>query len=261
MKLGISTACLYPMETERGLERLLQLGFRKFEVFLNTFSEMEPGYIQVMRRMIDEAGAQIVSVHPFTCLFEYMLFFTEYERRTRDGIEFYKRYYEAAAQLGASWLVLHGQKGYQQSALTDEAYIEGYARVREAGIPYGVLLAQENVNTYRGEKVTFIQKMHDTLGEECAFVLDLKQARRAGQDPMAMARAMGKQLVHVHLNDQTPHQDCLLPGKGNFNYTELFSYLKDMGYDGHGVIEVYRSNFGEEKELLEAMRYLERYTL
>ena len=38
--IGISTACLYPLETENALDRLLQLGFRRFEVFLNSFSEL-----------------------------------------------------------------------------------------------------------------------------------------------------------------------------------------------------------------------------
>ena len=33
MKIGISTACLYPMETCRALETLLQAGFRQFEIF------------------------------------------------------------------------------------------------------------------------------------------------------------------------------------------------------------------------------------
>ena len=90
MKLGISTACLYPMETEKSLETLLGLGFQSFEVFLNTFSEMEPAFLKEMKKRVDDAGARIVSVHPFTCIFENMLFFTEYERRTQDGIEFKK---------------------------------------------------------------------------------------------------------------------------------------------------------------------------
>lgn len=39
IRIGASTANLYPMETERALDRLLQLGFRELEVFLNTESE------------------------------------------------------------------------------------------------------------------------------------------------------------------------------------------------------------------------------
>lgn len=259
MKLGISTACLYPMETEKALETLLEMGFREFEVFVNTFSELEPSFAKMMRKMADEAGARIVSLHPFTCSFENMLFFTEYDRRTRDGIEFYKKYYETAAQLGASWLVLHGQRGYQNSGLSDEQYIERYARLREAGLPFGVQLAQENVNSYRGERVEFIRKMHEQLGEDCSFVLDLKQAVRAGQNPMDMARAMGDRLVHIHLNDQAPGKECLLPGCGTFDYRELFAYLRQIGYQGLGVIEVYRHNFEELSELRASEAFLTKF--
>ena len=39
---GVSTACLYPMETERALETLLRLGYRRFEVFLNAMEELFP---------------------------------------------------------------------------------------------------------------------------------------------------------------------------------------------------------------------------
>ena len=35
MQTGVSTACLYPMETERSLELLLRMGYRRFEVFFN----------------------------------------------------------------------------------------------------------------------------------------------------------------------------------------------------------------------------------
>lgn len=33
LKTGISTACLYPLETEKALELLLEEGFRHFEIF------------------------------------------------------------------------------------------------------------------------------------------------------------------------------------------------------------------------------------
>ena len=40
MSIGISTACLYPMYTEQALEILLDQGFRLFEIFFNTISEL-----------------------------------------------------------------------------------------------------------------------------------------------------------------------------------------------------------------------------
>jgi len=76
---------------------------------------------------------------------------------------------------------------------------------------------------------------------------------------MDMARAMGDRLVHIHLNDQAPGQECLLPGQGIFNYEELFAYLRQINYQGLGVIEVYRHNFKELSELRAAEAFLTKF--
>ena len=39
MKVGVSTACLYPMLTERSIATLIDMGVREFEVFFNTSSD------------------------------------------------------------------------------------------------------------------------------------------------------------------------------------------------------------------------------
>lgn len=96
MRLGISTACLYPMVTEEALDRLLERGFRLFEIFFNTVSELEPGYVEGLRHRLDKAGAEVVSIHPFTSAFEVMLLFSDYSRRTEDGLVFYRSYFETA---------------------------------------------------------------------------------------------------------------------------------------------------------------------
>ena len=57
METGISTACLYPMETERALDLLLGLGFRRFEVFLNCESELQRPFLQELKARAHEYGA------------------------------------------------------------------------------------------------------------------------------------------------------------------------------------------------------------
>ena len=78
--------------------------------------------------------------------------------------------------------------------------------------------------------------MREGCGEECAFVLDVKQAVRAGHDPYEVCDAMGNKIAHVHLNDNDEKQDCLVPGKGHMDYRRLFSQLARQGYTGDGVI-------------------------
>ena len=40
IQIGASTACFYPLETERALKRVGELGFSTAEVFFNSFSEL-----------------------------------------------------------------------------------------------------------------------------------------------------------------------------------------------------------------------------
>lgn len=256
MEIGISTACLYPTEAEKSLSCLLGMGFHKLEVFLNTFSETEPEFLSSMSRELQKYGAEVLSIHPFTSAFENMLFFSDYPRRTEDSLKFYYRFFEAAQRLGAKYLVLHGQRNYHKSRITEEEYLENYHRLFREGQRFGITVAQENVVDFRSEKADFIRRMSDCLQEECAFVLDIKQAVRAGESPMEMCRAMKGRMVHLHLNDHLPGKDCLLPGQGGFDFPLLFRTLKEQGYTGDGVIEVYRNNFSTLPELKAARDYL-----
>ena len=108
MKCGISTSCLYPMETKASLQTLTDMGFQEFEVFFNTFREIQSSYTLEMRKRLDDYGAVMRSVHPFTSGFESALICTNYRTRFLDGLEFYKQYFEAAEyircnNIGSAW--------------------------------------------------------------------------------------------------------------------------------------------------------------
>lgn len=257
MRSGISTACLYPMELEKALPTLISMDFRLFEVFINTFSELSPDYIKNLKHKIDEHGCSVKSIHPFTSGFESFLLFSDYDRRFEDGLEFYKNYFQAANHLGAQLLVLHGQRDDKRSRITEKAYFEHYARLYSLGKTFGVTVAQENVNLLRSDNPAFITRMRKYLNDECAFVFDIKQAVRGGEDPYEMCAAMGERLAHIHINDHNSNDDCLLPGCGNMDYKALKRQLTRFGYAGDLIIEVYRRSFGELQELERAKRVVD----
>lgn len=258
MQAGISTACLYPMLLENAFSGLISLGFRHFEVFINTCSELEEKYLKNLRRTADESGSTIRSVHPFTSGYENFLLFSGYERRFRDGLEFYKRYFHACNVLGASILVLHGRKCARRD-IEDEEFFERYLALYALGKQFGVTVAQENVNLFCSDDPAFIRSMRAACGDDCAFVLDVKQAVRGGTDPYKMCEAMGGKICHVHINDNSSTSDCMLPGTGSMDYRKFFNVLKQLGYDGSVMIEVYRKNFGEPSELLSAKKTVEKF--
>lgn len=259
MKAGISTACLYPMLLEESFSTLLNLGFREFEVFINTFSEMKPDFVRALRNKVYNSGSHVQSVHPFTSGYESFLLFSDYERRFLDGLEFYKRYLEVCNLLGANILVLHGKRADYHSYENETQYFERYSILYQLGKKYGVTVAQENVNQFLSDEPEFILNMKQFCGKDCAFVFDIKQAVRGGQDPFKLCSAMGDRIVHIHMNDNKPGSDCLLPGNGTMNYTDFIRMLKGFHYDGDLIIEVYRRNFKKADDLLQAKRVVEKF--
>lgn len=253
---GISTACFYPKLTEDSLAWAGELGFQTVELFFNASCELGGPTLQDLDAIRRSYGMDIVSVHPFTSVAEGSLFFSDYERRVDDGLDLYRRYFEAAAQLGAHLLVLHGGKAVKH--LPPEFYAERLARLIEAGHEFGVTVAHENVVHFACESVDYAKKLASLLGDSFRMVLDIKQCVRAGQDPFAFIRELGAHIDHVHVSDHGARGDCLPPGEGDFDFTRLFRELSGAGYRGASIIELYSNGFTDVCQLTAARRYLEK---
>ncbi len=257
MRIGMSSSCFYPEETEASLRRIGEAGAKTAEIFFNSPGELHGDLLRELCAIRDGYGMEIVSVHPFMSFTEGFWLFSEYERRFRDSLDFYPRFFEAAEALGAHLFVLHGAKSLK---IEPERYAERLAQLNERAKPFGVQVAHENVVYYVGEHPAFMQKLQAELGDDFAMVLDLKQAGRAGVDPFAFIDAVGDSIVHVHASDRDASHDCMPPGKGEFPFRRLFDALEGRGYKGKYLIELYRHNFRDERDLTEAQRFL-RQTL
>ena len=254
MKTGVSTACLYPLETERSLATLLELGYRRFEVFFNCMEEIEMPFLRQLKKQADQFGATFTAVHPFTSAVESSMLFGDYPRRTKEAFEFYRRYMAAAAYLGGSYVVIHGQpQGHGK--LSDEEYWHRFGELYRVGLEEGVCPAQENVRQHRSADPQFIAGMRRYLGKDCAFVLDVKQCRMSGVEELIMAQAMGPALAHVHLSDWDQDQPCLLPGAGRGDFRKLRELLEELSFSGTVTTEVYRRNFSQVEELKNSLYF------
>jgi len=255
--IGISTSCFYPMETERVLEKEIALGFRTYEVFFNSPSELEESFVRGLKKQADAAKGKIVSLHPFTSGYESYLLFSQYRRRFKDGLLMYDGYFRAAKLLGADILVIHGEKN--RPFFSDEEYLERFRILAERGKRFGVRVAQENVVEHRSQNPEFIRKMRRELKDNAYFVLDIKQCIRSRVSPFEMCDAMGDRLIHLHANDHSEERDCVLPGEGKMDYRRLFAQMKAAGFSGSCVLEVYRDAIHSEEELVRAGRTLEAF--
>jgi sugar phosphate isomerase/epimerase len=256
MNLAISTACLYPLETEKSLEELLKVGFRQFEVFANCESEFSDPFLSELKARLQPYEAKVCSVHLFTSGLEPYMFFSDYPRRFRDCVSQYKRYFAKAANLGASFVIFHGDR--RDGRLSIEEYCERFSTLSDAASNEGVSLAQENVARCRSATISQVRRMKEILGKKVKFALDVKQVLRAGESPFDMCDVMGENIAVVHLSDNKPGQDCLLPGAGTFDIKKLTERLSSYGFDGSLVIEVYRNGFGEYEELSKSAEFMSR---
>ena len=257
MKIGVSTACLYPTETEAALKMLYEAGLNTFEIFFNADCELSGPIYNEIRSTIRETGSEVVSVHPYTSAVETMSLFGNYYRRFTDIMETYKRYFEVMNELNAGIFVLHG--ALKSAECGEELYFERYLALRSLGKSFGVTVAQENVSYCKSGSLDFLKKMKAALGEECSFVLDVKQALRSGINCFDILNALGNSIVHCHLSDNTEEKDCVAVGKGRFDFAAFAKVLPKINYKGNIILELYKNGFDSLSELKESVGYMKGF--
>ena len=60
---------------------------------------------------------------------------------------------------------------------------------------------------------------------------------------------MGERLAYVHISDFDERGKIRLPGQGKFDFETMIKRLKDVGFDGALLIEVYKDDYQEIEEL------------
>ena len=256
MKLGISSSCFFPLETEKAVKLLVENKIPNIEIFINAPSEITPRFLDILKEILKNGETEVVAVHPHSSALEPYNVFTKYERRFYDAVEDYKRYAEFSRKLGAKIIPFHGDLK-KRNILSDEEYIEKFGILKAAAAEEGAILAQENVNLFRSSELGFLQKMKDAI-PDVAFVCDIKQIKRAGTDIFETIEVMGENLKHFHISDSTPQSDCLLPFDGETDFDTVFEKLAQTGYNGAVMIEVYKDAYKNTGEVLDSCRLLEK---
>src|SRR5215213_4643471 len=72
------------------------------------------------------------------------------------------------------------------------------------------------------------------------LTLDVSHASTSNQQSLALARAWGDRLRHVHLTDGTGSvkDEHLVPGRGDQHAGMLLNYLAEQRFEGHIVVEI-----------------------
>lgn len=253
MKAGISTASLFPEKhTEEAARIIKSLGAETAEVFLSTFYEYRPEFSKALAPEI--CGLEINSVHCMPLNFEPNLF--NVTRRVRgDGFYWLDQVARSAQLLGCHNYTFHGfarvGKGRDDMRFIGERIAEAYSFLQR----YGVNLCLENTAHYAFNRPDFFTEVRSYCPNMYG-VFDIKQARRSGYPYRTYIEAMKGAIAYVHISDADEDGKTCLPGKGVYNFEEIFKRLKGAGFDGNILIENYRSDYGKQEELKASLDYI-----
>ncbi len=254
MDIGISSSCFYPGLTEDSFEQACLSGAQSTEIFFNCSEELCMPIIGEIKKIKEYYGVPVRSIHPYTSFAEPFMLFGGYKRRTEEGIDFYNRYFEAAAELGSECVVIHGGKPIPQK---DElSYFEVFERLCENGKKFGILPAHENVFARAGSDLGFLKRLKNALGDDFKVVLDIKQCRRSEVDEFEFIRLFGKNIIQLHISDYDSRLDCIPPGEGKYDFKKLFDRLKRKGYDKSAIIELYTWSYKSPQDIEKSLEYL-----
>jgi len=260
MEIGLSTASYFQkMQIEDAIPDIGAHGVPVCEVFLNTFCEYEPPFVELLAERLSAANVKVFSVHPMSMQFEPQLF-SIHPRQRADALTIYERVLSAGKRLGARYYVMHGPArlfgGVKNIELARIAPI--FVDLADRAAKYGIQLTLENVSWCVFNEPEFGARLQAMTDGTIKHTLDVKQAVRSGFDPIDyILRAVGEHIVNVHLCDATrlPSGGVRydMPGFGEYDFVAMLNLLGEKGYNGPAFIEVYSDMYSEIPVLYESL--------
>jgi sugar phosphate isomerase/epimerase len=259
IKVGLSTASVYPLRTEAAFEYAARLGYDGVElmVWAETVSQDVEAIAELSRRY----GMPVLAVHAPCLLISQRVW-------GANPIPKLDRSVRAAKELGAQTVVIHPPFRWQRRYA--EGFSEQVARLERSG---DVIVAVENMFPFRvdrffggthasiermrkrgghpGPAISAFSPSYDPLeGGHAHYTLDLSHTATAGTDALDMARRMGSGLVHLHLTDGSGAyiDEHLIPGRGTQPTVEVCQMLAASDFSGHVILEVTTSAARNEAE-------------
>ena len=259
IKVGLSTASVYPLRTEAAFEYAVRLGYDGVElmVWAESVSQDIEAIAELSRRYV----MPVLAVHAPCLLISQRVW-------GANPIAKLDRSVRAAEDLGAQTVVVHPPFRWQRR------YAEGFSeQVVRLEASTGVIVAVENMFPFRADRFlggtqASIERMrkrggkpgpaisafapsYDPLeGAHAHYTLDLSHTATAGTDALDMARRMGPGLAHLHLTDGSGAyiDEHLVPGRGTQPTVEVCQMLAASAFSGHVILEVTTSSARTEAE-------------
>ncbi len=220
------------------LEDIRATGFDGAEI--PVFSGSEKDYADTAA-LLDEIGLDRTAV---TAIGDPEMNLISPDRTTRQkGIDYMKWALDCTAALGATQLSgpLHSTLGHFSGQGPTEAEfawsVESQRKIGDHAKTLGVTVGLEALNRFECYLV-------NTMDDLCAHLSDIAHpnitamydsfhANIEEADPVGALVRNAANVTHIHISEN----DRGVPGRGNIPWTETFSAISDIGYDGWLTIE------------------------
>lgn len=276
IKVGLSTASVYPLRTEAAFEYAAELGYDGVELMV--WAEAISQDIGAIAKLSRRYNMPVLSVHAPCLLISQRVW-------GANPISKLTRSVQAAERLGAQTVVVHPPFRWQRR------YADGFSdQVAELETRSDVMVAVENMFPFRADRffgsgqpsiermrkrggrpgvgVSAFAPSYDPLdGDHAHYTLDLSHTATAGTDALEMADRMGDGLVHLHLCDGSgaSTDEHLVPGRGNQPTVEVCQMLAGSDFAGHVILEVTTSGARTKAErealLTESLQFARTHLL
>jgi sugar phosphate isomerase/epimerase len=258
IKVGLSTASVYPLRAEAAFEYAARLGYDGVELMV--WSESVSQDVDAVKKLSQRYRVPVLSVHAPCLLISQRVW-------GANPIPKLERSVRAAEKLGAQTVVVHPPFRWQRR------YAEGFSdQVSALEAASDVMIAVENMFPFRADRffgaeqslermrrrgggpgpgISAFAPSYDPLdGNHAHYTLDLSHTATAGTDSLDMARRMGTGLVHLHLCDGNglPADEHLVPGHGTQPTAEVCQMLAGGRFAGHVILEVSTSSARSAQE-------------
>ena len=233
-KIGVSTTSFFPLKLEDSFRLAREAGADGVEVMItNDPQTQDPRVLDFLSRRFD---LPVLSIHaPVLLLTQGVVGYSPAVKLERSA--------ELAKIMGADTVVVHPPFRWQL----------GYSRIFEDTVSevahrYGVKVAVENMFGWCAAQHTFEAyapgwNPGDLNVEH--LTLDFSHAAMQDVSSLALARAWGERLSHIHLCDGTSPKDNfhlfdehLLPGQGTQPVADTLEAVVRAGFSGHIIAEV-----------------------
>ncbi|MBQ5801867.1 MAG: sugar phosphate isomerase/epimerase [Clostridia bacterium] len=256
MQVGISTSSLFlKADNDKAMELFREWNVPVAEVFLSTFSEYTREFASLLKQI--NGKTDVHSIHCLNTNFEPQLY-NRHPKVRKDAFFWLEQVLVAGETLKAKYYTFHGVARLKKSpAMTDYEKVGiDTAEIQNRCKAHGISLAFENVHWAHYNAPGFFSKVKEHV-PDLKGTLDVKQARQSGYDYTEYLTEMGSDLVTVHLSDVDESGKVCLPGKGIFNFEQLFARLKDVNFKGALLIEVYPESYTDFSQLTASLDYLQ----